>query len=406
MKIAFYTAATADYFMGLIVLLKSVKKFHGESIPFEICNINLNKEQVKYLKAIYQNSNFYKPPLNDYATVNTTITPGKYLNCNFVYDGFGLEQYDRVILLDSDLLITGKIDDLINCDKPFAAVPCWLQSKGMIDQFNSGVMVVNKPSQSLKKELIYRAGRPHSGGDQEILNDYFHNYHALDKNLNVEKKGLGEFPDAKIIHYVGRKPWAVRKEGETIPEAEHKFWLQYNDGLISSRNAQFAKIGLMEMISHLQRQCNMNLAECRMIEIGSYSGDSAVMFATHFKEVHCVDPWRNGYDANDDYSHIREMENVETEFDSKARCYPNITKHKMMSSEFKADGLYDFIYIDGLHTYDGCRQDIEHFRPMLKIGGVLGGHDYQGRFKGVMKAVDEIGGYDKLFKDTSWIKKA
>ena len=39
----------------------------------------------------------------------------------------------------------------------------------------------------------------------------------------------------------------------------------------------------------------------------------------------------------------------------------------------------------------------------MKKGGVLCGHDYQGRFPGVIKAVDEFRRPDKIFKDTSWM---
>jgi len=40
-------------------------------------------------------------------------------------------------------------------------------------------------------------------------------------------------------------------------------------------------------------------SEMRMIEIGSYVGESTLMFANHFKEVVSVDPYINDYDLSD-----------------------------------------------------------------------------------------------------------
>jgi len=40
-------------------------------------------------------------------------------------------------------------------------------------------------------------------------------------------------------------------------------------------------------------------SEMRIIEIGSYVGESTLMFSKHFKEVISVDPYVNDYDLND-----------------------------------------------------------------------------------------------------------
>ncbi len=41
-----------------------------------------------------------------------------------------------------------------------------------------------------------------------------------------------------------------------------------------------------------------------------------------------------------------------------------------------ADRSLDFVYIDGDHSYAGCRRDILAWAPKVKVGGVLAGHDY------------------------------
>jgi len=57
----------------------------------------------------------------------------------------------------------------------------------------------------------------------------------------------------------------------------------------------------------------------------------------------------------------------------------------------------DFIYIDARHEYNHVRDDIEAWWPLLRPGGIMGGHDYldgrrpSGTF-GVKRAVDEFFG--------------
>ena len=56
----------------------------------------------------------------------------------------------------------------------------------------------------------------------------------------------------------------------------------------------------------------------------------------------------------------------------------------------------DFVYIDGDHSYCGCKLDLETWYPRVKEGGILSGHDYfNGDIEtckdcGVKQAVDEM----------------
>ena len=42
-----------------------------------------------------------------------------------------------------------------------------------------------------------------------------------------------------------------------------------------------------------------------------------------------------------------------------------------------ADGSLDFVFIDADHSYESCKADIEAWLPKVKLGGLLGGHDYE-----------------------------
>lgn len=54
----------------------------------------------------------------------------------------------------------------------------------------------------------------------------------------------------------------------------------------------------------------------------------------------------------------------------------------------------DFLFIDGDHSYAGCKYDIQVWGKLLGRGGILSGHDYntQPRHAGVRKCVDELFG--------------
>ncbi len=49
----------------------------------------------------------------------------------------------------------------------------------------------------------------------------------------------------------------------------------------------------------------------------------------------------------------------------------------------------DLIFIDGSHSYDGVKADVEAWTPHLKPEGVIVFHDYRNRKHRVTKAVDE-----------------
>lgn len=68
--------------------------------------------------------------------------------------------------------------------------------------------------------------------------------------------------------------------------------------------------------------------------------------------------------------------------------YASFTKNKE---------YFDFVYIDADHTYEMVKRDINLWYPLVKSGGIIGGHDYGFpdevvRYGGVQKAVDEIFG--------------
>ena len=114
-----------------------------------------------------------------------------------------------------------------------------------------------------------------------------------------------------------------------------------------------------------------------------------------------VDLWReDGILAHNDY--LRSQETLDAFYQSIVNlkqshpCVQVIRDYSVAAANNFANQLFDFVYIDADHTYEGCAKDIVAWYPKVKIGGILSGHDYKnkpshGGIKfGVVQAVTEF----------------
>lgn len=147
-----------------------------------------------------------------------------------------------------------------------------------------------------------------------------------------------------------------------------------------------------------------------IVEIGSYLGESAEIFANQFSDckIYCIDPWEGGFDE-DDWCSKDNYSLIEREFDLRCKKYPNLIKMKGYSDSFRI--ITSGVYIDGNHQYEQVKKDILHWKDLCLE--FIAGHDYyddltdrkQPHTAGVRKAVNEIIGIpDAIFQDGSWIK--
>jgi Methyltransferase domain len=173
-------------------------------------------------------------------------------------------------------------------------------------------------------------------------------------------------------------------------------------------------------IRGLKSLCEAYLTKASVVaEIGSYGGESTIIFAEACKTIHAIDPWSFSSTADmfigcgdaaipasfapRDYPSMAQVEAI---FDARVSPYPNVRKIKADSDEavgLFADASLDMVYIDALHTYDVVRRSIDLWQPRLKADGVMAGHDYSVYWPGVMQAVNEAyGAPDRTFEDSSW----
>lgn len=153
------------------------------------------------------------------------------------------------------------------------------------------------------------------------------------------------------------------------------------------------------------------LAECGlhdalMVEVGSYAGESADVFASCRLISHliCVDPWQAGYDPNDLASHT-DFTEVESTFDAVMSRHPGkIEKYKGTLQQLiqeRPDLRPDIVYIDANHNYEFVKADIQAAKKLNPK--VIAGHDYDMYHTGVRRAVaEEFGDPMRVFYDCSW----
>ena len=142
---------------------------------------------------------------------------------------FSYEEFEKVIYLDSDLIVVKGIDHLFyEVSEDFAACAC---TPYWEDRFNSGMMVI-RPDKAVFEDIIAQKDTlyTYDGGDQGFLNSYFKDWKKLDIKYNAGKRIYSETPehwgriDHHVIHFVGGKPWLG---GEAGYEELERLWFDY-----------------------------------------------------------------------------------------------------------------------------------------------------------------------------------
>lgn len=133
---------------------------------------------------------------------------------------YGLNDFDKIVLLDADTVVLRNVDDLF-ARPSFSAAPDFF----LPDRFNSGVMVI-EPSPALFARLeqaLYGSGS-YDGGDQGFLNEFFPTWyegppaHRLRAGYNLHhfvfqfllgRDALRDhvLQEVRIIHFTLQKPW-------------------------------------------------------------------------------------------------------------------------------------------------------------------------------------------------------
>jgi hypothetical protein len=131
-------------------------------------------------------------------------------------------------------------------------------------------------------------------------------------------------------------------------------------------------------------------------EIGVWEGDysAKLLMLARPTRLHLIDAWHAFTESQADQLTRDSM------YEGVCRRFADMTAsgrvviHRALSTEV-LDELepLDWVYLDGSHTYEGVRADLESYYALVKPGGVIAGDDYAvGGFweDGVIRAVDEF----------------
>ncbi|MEQ8346811.1 MAG: class I SAM-dependent methyltransferase [Sneathiellaceae bacterium] len=132
----------------------------------------------------------------------------------------------------------------------------------------------------------------------------------------------------------------------------------------------------------------------RILEIGAWVGASAASWSEALDRFHppggsivCVDPW-TPYPIENDFHPEAFLAQYRQALESDLayrlfRHNVGLLNHPVVAIRSKStdalpllqQGAFDLVYIDGDHTYDSCRFDIEQGRRLVAPGGLLCGDD-------------------------------
>lgn len=131
-----------------------------------------------------------------------------------------------------------------------------------------------------------------------------------------------------------------------------------------------------------------------VLEIGSFVGISTEVFLLHCQRVVAVDCWSAG--------------DIKQEFDRRVAPYSHLTVLWGSSPDILGKlkpRSFDLCYIDADHSYEAVKEDIRACKELVRLGGYIGGHDYDWHdTPGVKPAVhDVLGKPDYVFEDSSWV---
>jgi predicted O-methyltransferase YrrM len=136
----------------------------------------------------------------------------------------------------------------------------------------------------------------------------------------------------------------------------------------------------------------------QVLEIGSWAGQSAVLWAQALREhanagrVLCIDPWQP-YMRDDYFEGAHETLTVMDRAARRDRIF-GLFWHNVKASgvvdhvvpirgrshdvlSLLREARFDLVFVDGSHAYSDCRRDLELAAPLVRDGGLLCGDDLE-----------------------------
>jgi hypothetical protein len=131
------------------------------------------------------------------------------------------------------------------------------------------------------------------------------------------------------------------------------------------------------------------------VEVGVWLGDFSqeILDVVEPTELSLVDPWEQNDDATNRMSTMeRSQEELDAIYQGVSDRFAEepVVIRRGRSLDVASDFIdpVDWVYIDGIHTFDAVSADLEAWWPHVKPGGMICGHDMW--WEGVRKAVSQF----------------
>jgi hypothetical protein len=348
-----------------------------------------------------------------------------------VFEWPGLVEYERVLYLDCDIVVTGSlapvfdsIKDLdslyvanetlhhkeryFEClDTPYSAEDLASFDRSGILPFNAGQFAF-AASTAMRNHFDAIRSRIAKGYDaalhfyeQSFMNDHFNRAGKVDAALNSHvvlfaQELSAPYPGRVIAHFCNvcissaDKLQSMRTyHARASPLSPPATW--DSRALISSVIAPLS-------------------AEPVVAEIGTFHGDYAetLLMTLNPKALFLIDPWAGEVISGDQdgnnvciYDGETLVAAVKTRFATHLEAGTVKMLRKLSYQVTDADippKSFDLLYIDGDHSYEGVKNDLKLGLKWVRAGGWICGHDYEMNMNktvhvydfGVKRAVDEF----------------
>jgi predicted O-methyltransferase YrrM len=133
------------------------------------------------------------------------------------------------------------------------------------------------------------------------------------------------------------------------------------------------------------------------VEVGCKEGRTTAWILEHCPDCHVItlDPWapapEQSAQAGGETYESWDFKAIEADFWRRVDPFRDrltfYRKTSLEAADAVQDGSQDLVFIDAAHDYDSVLEDIAVWRPKLRDGGILAGHDFQHSFPSVMDAV-------------------
>ena len=150
----------------------------------------------------------------------------------------------------------------------------------------------------------------------------------------------------------------------------------------------------------------------KFVEIGSWKGKSSAYMVVEIInsgkniEFTCVDTWEGSIE-HQDFPELKDLYKIfKSNMNPLEKHYTDIKMSSLEAVKFFPDKSLDFVFIDASHEYNDVKNDILAWKPKVKIGGILSGHDYwtdEHSWLDVRKAVNEILKDIEITNEGCWI---